>query len=407
MKVLFYNHTGQVGGAERLLLTLLERLDRSEFATVLICPAEGQLCHLADEAGLRTETIDGLKARFTWRIDHLARYLNSIRQLVRQLRRKVIDNQPDLVHANSVRAGLVATLATIGLKQAVVWHIHDLLPRHPLTIIIRAIALGSRRTRIIAVAQASADRLTANIASLRRRTMVVPNAVDLDNLGANSARANASRIRRELQIERDAPLIGMIGRLTPAKGQLEMVKLFPRIRGHFPNARLVIVGAPAFNDEHDYQQLLKQTIAELNLSDRVHMLGARDDVGDILQALDLLVVNSASEACSLVLLEAMASVTPILATSTGGTPEIIEHETNGWLVTFGEEDQLLNGVTTMLNDKALRQRLSLQARQNASVRYAIPRFMSEMQAFYRVVLADRENPYEKKMPQFKVSLSPD
>ena len=406
MKVLFYNHTGQVGGAERLLLTLLERLDRSEFAPVLICPSQGPLRRLADEAGLRTETIDGLKARFTWRVDHLAGYLNSIRQLVRQLRQKVVDVQPDLIHANSVRAGLVATLATIGLKPVVVWHIHDLLPRHPLTAVIRAIALGSRRTRIIAVAQASADRMTANIGSLRRRTTVIPNAVDLHAKTAPGA-DTAQRIRRELHIDEHASVIGMIGRLTPAKGQLEVIKLFPKILSRLPNARLIIVGAPAFNNEHEYQQLLKQTIAEMDLSDRILMLGARDDVDDILQAIDLLVVNSASEACSLVILEAMASGTPVLATSTGGTPEIIEHQTNGWLVTFGKDDELLEGVSTMLSDQVLRQRLSTQARQNASVRHTIPRFMSEMQGFYRSVLANGKIPQQKKLPQFKVSLSPD
>src|SRR5256885_11230270 len=64
---------------------------------------------------------------------------------IRQLRQKVSDTQPDLIHANSVRAGLVATVATLGLKQTVVWHIHDLLPRHPLNTFIRAVAMVSDR----------------------------------------------------------------------------------------------------------------------------------------------------------------------------------------------------------------------------------------------------------------------
>lgn len=438
MKILFYNHTGQIGGAERVLLTLMGRLDRGEFDSILICPAEGPLSRLANETGVRTEAIDGLQARFTWRLDHLVAYLNSGRHLVHQLRKQVIDHQPDLIHANSVRAGLVATLATIGLKPTVIWHIHDLLPRHPLTQVIRALALVSRRTRIVAVAQASADRLTANVESLRRRTTVITNAVDLEKLEAKTARlvgtgsgsdrikapvqcnwpldpvaatpgadTNAERIRRELHIEDQALVIGMIGRLTPAKGQLEMVNLFPKVLNRFRNARLLIVGAPAFNNEREYQQLLKQTIADLNLSDRVLMLGARDDIADILPALDLLVVNSASEACSLVILEAMASGTPILATSTGGTPEIIEHQTNGWLVTFGRDDELLKGVLTMLSDKALRERLSSQARQRALARYTIAGFMSEMHGFYRTVLANGSIPQQKNLPHYKVSLSPD
>ena len=110
VKILFYNHTGQVGGAERLLLTLLEQLDRSKFDSILVCPAEGPLRELANQASVPTQPIDGLKARFTWRLGHLFRYLLSFVQIILQVRKKVSDIEPDLIHANSVRAGLVATM---------------------------------------------------------------------------------------------------------------------------------------------------------------------------------------------------------------------------------------------------------------------------------------------------------
>jgi glycosyltransferase involved in cell wall biosynthesis len=405
VKILFYNHTGQVGGAERLLLTLLQRLDQSQFTPVLVCPAQGQLHQLASEAGVRTEAIEGLQARFTWRPDYLVQYLNSFRQVIRDLRRKVIDTRPDLIHANSVRAGLVATMATFGLKQTVIWHIHDLLPRHPFNTFIRVIALLSRRTRILAVAQASADRLAGNRAGLRRRASVIPNAVDFDKYSTNNSARE--RIRREVQAEKDDLVIGMIGRLTPAKGQLEMLKQFPKILGRFPNARLLLVGAPAFNNEDAYRQQLSKTIVELSISDRVRMLGSRDDIPAILQALDLLVVNSASEACSLVILEAMASGTPVLATSTGGTPEIIKHQENGLLVRFGDSDGLLRELMAILNDRDARVRLGSHGRRDAHAQYSISRFMAEMHSFYRAVLIESKSPQEKNLPNFEVTFTSD
>jgi len=405
VKILFYNHTGQVGGAERLLLTLLEQMDRSQFDSVLVCPAEGPLGQLANQTGVPTQTIDGLKARFTWRLDHLFQYLLSFARIILQLRKKVSNVEPDLIHANSVRAGLVATIATIGLKQRVVWHIHDLLPRHPFNVIIRAIASLSARSRILAVAQASADRLVGNHSRLRRRVTVIPNAVDLEKFSVhNGAR---ERLRRELQIGAHAPVIGMIGRLTPAKGQLEMLRLLPTVLARIPEATLLIVGAPAFNNEHEYLALLNQTITQMNLSERVRMLGSRDDIPDILKALDLLVINSASEACSLVILEAMAGGTAVLATSTGGTPEIIDHQRNGWLVGFHNDDQLANGVINMLTDSKLRERLSSQARIDAANRYSIPRFITEMDSFYSALLTERTIPQQKNLPSLKVNLSAD
>ena len=74
MKILFYNHTGQIGGAERLLLMILARLDRDAFDAAVICPESGPLQEKMAELSVPVETITALAARFTWRPDHLARY---------------------------------------------------------------------------------------------------------------------------------------------------------------------------------------------------------------------------------------------------------------------------------------------------------------------------------------------
>jgi glycosyltransferase involved in cell wall biosynthesis len=380
VKILFYNHTGQVGGAERLLLNILPRLDRARFDPLLVCPAEGPLRHLATEAGIRTETIGGLRARFTWRIDHFVRYLKSFVEIIVQLRQKVLEANPDVVHANSVRAGLVATAATFGRKTQIVWHIHDLLPHHPFNPFIRATAGLSRRTRIIAVAQASADRFVGNFAGLRKRLTVLPNGIDKDKF--HSSAAARRRIRSELGIDTQAPVIGMIGRLTPSKGQLELLRLFPKVLREFPNATLVIAGAPSFNQEQEYSQLLDRTVRDLGISDRVRMLGSREDVADIMQSLDLLVINSASEACSLVILEAMACGTAVLATRTGGTPEIVEHLKNGWLVEWRNENALTEGILNLMRLAEFRDQLANEARRRITELFSLDRLMTDLQKFY-------------------------
>src|SRR5882762_9271001 len=157
MKIVFYNHTGQVSGAEHLLLMILSRLDRDRFDAEVICPEQGPLQAMAKELGVAVETVAGLEARFTWRGDRLALYLKSFYQVIKQLRRKIISSGPCLIHANSIRAGLVATAATLGLGTRVIWHLHDLLPRHPLSTAVRVFACLSSRSRMIAVSQAVAE----------------------------------------------------------------------------------------------------------------------------------------------------------------------------------------------------------------------------------------------------------
>jgi glycosyltransferase involved in cell wall biosynthesis len=404
VKVLFYNHTGQVGGAEWLLLSLLERLDRRRFSSVVVCP-DGPFRNVVAKAGVRNEAVDQLNARFTWRVDYAAGYLKSFVQSIRQLRKKIVDADPDLIHANSVRAGLVATAASVGLAAPVVWHIHDLLPRHPFNPMIRLAALVSRRTNLVAVAEASADRFVGRFRPLRKRMTVIPNGIALDKFGVDPKAR--TRIRAELSISDTQPVVAIVGRLTAGKGQLELVRAFPRLLEKFPDAVLVIVGAPAFNREHEYAANLNRTIAVLRISDHVRIVGARDDVSAIMQAADIIVVNSTSEACSLVILEAMAAGTPVIATAVGGTPEIIEHDVNGWLIPPHDRAQLISGVANLLADEPLRKRLAWRARRDATARYDIHRVSTTFGLFYRGLFTSSEIPQHKNLSNLEVKLSAD
>ena len=232
MKILFYNHTGQVSGAEGLLLMILARLDRTSFDPVVVCPQQGPLAKMVAELAVPVESLAGLDARFTWRADHLLRYLKSFLQVIRQIRQKVISIKPDLIHANSIRAGLVATAATFGLGTPVVWHLHDLLPRHPLSTAIRAFAFLSPRTRMIAVSQAAADKFSGAFLPWKNRVTVILNAIDLEKFHPNQTARQ--EIRDELQLDEAEFVIGIVGRLTPAKGQLELLRAFAQVLNEIP-----------------------------------------------------------------------------------------------------------------------------------------------------------------------------
>jgi len=379
MKILFYNHTGQVGGAERVLMMIVRNLERTRFQPTVVCPA-GPLHEQLEASAVPTEVADALKARFTLRPDHLIRYFTSFVHVIRQLRRRVLRLDPDLIHANSVRAGLVMTFATMGMRKPVLWHVHDLLPtRHPFNPFIRMVAFASRRTRIIAVAQASADRFSQSFLPLKNRITVVRNGIDVERF--RSCAITRRAIRNELNV-RKRKVVGVIGRLTPGKGQLELIHAFAELLHTFPNALLVIAGAPAFNREQEYAELLERTTRDLGINDRVRFLGEREDVASVMQAFDLLVLNSTSEACSLVLLEAMAVGLAVMATSVGGTPEMITHAHNGWLVPRGDNESLTRALTTLVQIDRRRAQLGRNARETAVARFSTARFLREIDSFY-------------------------
>ncbi len=382
MKILFYNHTGQVSGAERVLLMILSRLDRRHFDSIVVCPEPGPLQEMTNDLGLAVENVDSLEARFTGRVDALARYGQSFFRVMRQLRGRVRDHNPELLHANSIRSGLVATAATFGLGTRVVWHLHDLLPRHPLSTAIRMFALLSRRTRMVAVSEAVAGNFRGRWTSLfGARVSVVLNAIDLDTFQLDETARRT--IRKELRFRETDLAIGIVGQITPRKGQLELLRAFAGALAEVPTSMLLVVGAPLFNRDYEYLELLKRTITELGIGNNVRLLGARNDVAAIMQSLDMLVVNSKAEPFGLVIVEAMACGTPVIATAVDGIPEIIKHNENGWLVRPGDEADLSRSIVRLFEGPELRARLATRGQQSATARFAVSRYITELQSFYR------------------------
>lgn len=387
MKILFYNHTGTVSGAERVLSMILAGLDRDCFDLVVVCPDASRMMELAAIQRVRTRGLQQLEARFTWRPDRIVNYLISFAKVIRHARKIVTEESPDAIHANSIRAGLVMSATTLGLKIPVIWHAHDILPRHPLSTAVRVFAATTSHNRILAVSHAVATRFRGILLRPFKRRVpveVIHNAVDLDRFHPD-AEARAG-IRCALKLENTQPVVGIVGQLTPRKGQLELIKGFADVTREIPEAILLIVGEALFNRDEDYAGQLKSTAASLGIADRVRFLGPRDDVPELMQGLDLLVINSHEEPFALTVLEGLASGTAVLATSVGGTPEMIRHKENGWLVNRRDHDDLVNGMLTLLRDETLRRQIGSNGRRDAIARFSTDRFMTEVLALYRTVL---------------------
>lgn len=381
MKILFYNHTGQVSGAERLLTTILARLDRRRFAAEVICPDNGPLAGMVASLGVPCEAIGRMEARFTWRMDRLLGSLANCYGIARELRRRVVASAPDVVHANSIRAGLVATLATAGMSVPVVWHLHDLLPAHALSTGVRAAAALSPRTRLLAISEAVARNFRGVlVGKIKNRPPIttILNAIDIERFRASEAQSRA--VREELGLTEARPVLGIVGHLAPSKGQLELLRAFAAVVKEVPDAVLLVVGAALF--ERDYARRLTETARDLGLDGNVRFVGPREDVAAVMRALDVLVVNSWAEPFGLVVLEAMAAGTPVLATAAGGVPEIIRHGETGYLVPPGDQQALAAAILTLTRHPTLRRRLAAQACAEVGARFCFERYMRELEAYY-------------------------
>jgi glycosyltransferase involved in cell wall biosynthesis len=406
IRILFYNHTRLVSGAEHMLLLMLRVLDRERFEPTVACPIEGNGDLDTRVAAQGTPLIPAppLQARFTSNPFKLAAYIRSFAAAILGFRRQILAHRPDLIHANSVRAGIVATIATTGTRIPVLWQVQDDLPNHPISSGIRLLAFLNRRTRFVAVSKATARAFMGSL-HFGSRLNVLYNAIDLDRFPRKSSPLDsaAQSFRNELALAPSDLLVVSVGMIHTRKGLADLLTAFSLTKDRVPydhferseklsrddaptaapqRLHLAIVGAPIFNDDHLHEAALKAQAHTLNLESRVHFTGPRSDVAAILRAADLLVLNASAEPFGLVLVEAMSSGTPVLATHVGGIPEIVTDNRTGFLVPPASPTLLAQRLEQLALSPASRAGVAEEAYRVVCPRFSIPVYTEALNALY-------------------------
>ena len=215
---------------------------------------------------------------------------------------------------------------------------------------VRSEAHGRARERVMGATGWLTDAVTVMSDSLAShiaergvaapsRLVVIPNAVDFDRYAAAGCR---ERTRRELGVGADEFLWLAAGRLTPAKDYPGLLRAFAALAGR-RRARLLIAGDGPLRGE------LARLVDELGLSGCVRLLGLRDDLPELYRACDALALSSAWEGMPNVVLEAMASSTPVVATAVGAVPEMVAHGETGFVVLPGDHAALAGAMERMMD----------------------------------------------------------
>jgi L-malate glycosyltransferase len=378
IRILHYNHTSRVSGAENILLTIVENLDRARFQPVVTAPDGCCLGDAVHEREVPFVSMRDLFARFTRRPDLLMKYAASSFLAILAFRRIVRAERPHLIHANSVRAGLVATLATRGMKVPVLWHVHDILPRHhPLSPLIRMVAAFASRTSVVSVSKATASSFEGKYLRrlIRRRSSTLYNGINTERFIRE--RGNRTQVRQALALSSEDFCIGHIGQISERKNQLGMVRAFAKLLPQMPNAILLLIGAPLFPHEVRYSQQLEQEVHNLQIEDRVRFLGQRSDIPSLMQALDLLVVNSKQEPLALTVVEGFSAHVPVLGARIGGIPEVIEHGVTGWLISARDPHALAHDIVSIASDPDQAEEISEAAFALAKSKFTLEIFMDQ------------------------------
>jgi len=381
LRILFCSHTGRFGGAEAAMLRLADDLHR-EHEIAVACPQGGELHAAVLARGLPHFMLAGTRASLALHVLRTPRAVAELATSGAALWRVCRRYRPDIVHANSARAGLIAAVAAMLGAPPVVVQVHDMLPDD---VTGRAVRRVIRRTASLVVAVS--NRARANFALSRRGAPVTRVYPAIDAARFSRERVTAAGIRAELGLAPDAVLIGQLAQITSWKRQDASIRALATVRRQISTAHLLIAGAVAFRSERyeneNYERSLHDLVSELELQDAVHFLGHRSDVPELLKSLDLLVLPSEEEPFGLAGVEAMAMGTPVIVSSAGGAAEFVEDGVTGRVLDDPDPRRWGEAIAELLRAPVVLRAMGAGA---ARVDYfAGERYAREMLELYRSV----------------------
>jgi glycosyltransferase involved in cell wall biosynthesis len=306
--------------------------------------------------------------------------------LARRIRRIIDDQGIDLVHANtSLPNNRPTILAARWAQVPAICHYRMFKAINPFDR-----WLGRHLSAHVYISNAVASHHIAQ-GLPPENARVIHNAVDLEQF---EPPRNGTAVRHQLGLRPEHLVVGNVGRLDWWKGHDVFLRAVAGLVGRVPNLRALIVGgADGRADNRAYVARLHALVEELSLADRVTFTGYRDDIPDVMAALDLVVHSSTEpEPFGRVVIEAMAARRPVVATAAGGVPEIVEDGVHGSLVPPGDAEALAEAMAGLLSDEEKAEAMARAGYQRVKRQFNVQAHAQAVQTLYRSALAAHRQP---------------
>ncbi len=293
-----------------------------------------------------------------------------------QIRRFVSDRDVDSIFVHHLRDLWLLRPALVGKSQvAVIGFAHMFIENIRKTDPLHR-WLYSRLEKLVALTELQKKELLKCLPMAADDISVIPNGIDFKKF--SPSRRDEELRRKLFGVDASRPVVGVVGRLDPQKGQLEFLEAAERVLRERPDTYFVLIGRPNLN-ETTYLHQLTNFIEQHHLAQSVRIIDHLDDVSGALASLDVFVLPSYKEAFGNVLIEAMASGVPIVATAAGGPSEIIESGRNGLLVRPRCVDGLSTAILEMLSNPDRSKRLAQQALLQGQKKYDLQQTLKRIE----------------------------
>ena len=361
-RILFASWYTGLGGGETDLLALAASLDAKDYECHLLLPQDGQLSEIWRERVGPVHIIP-FRGATTFFVPVLWARLPTVKRFAKLLRAERID----LAHSDYHCLPMIAPAARLARLPLIFtlwgwWFKPKPWQRNFFRDIPKTVA------RSIAIRDGYLGQ--PPFMPLENLPVVYP-GVDTERFHPD---LDGARLREELGIARDAPLVAMVARFQPVKGHHTFQSLAEAIAGQEPEARFIVAGDNVFGvaaDGRYRDQIIRMASANDALRERLHYIGFRDDVENVYAAADVVVCASEFESFGKANLEAMACGAPIVSTNRGGPAETVRQGQTGFLIDPGDIAGFTRAVMRLLGDYSLRENMGRAGRAQVCARFSI------------------------------------
>lgn len=375
-----------VGGPAIHVLLLNAGLNKERFssylATGVVSEGEGDITDVAKKMGIEPFIIPELKREVRWN-DDFSSFL--------KLYRLIKDIRPDIVHTHTAKAGALGRVAAILNRVPIkihTFHGHifhsyfDNLRTLFFMMVEKMLSLFTNRIVVISQSQLNDVKDRYKIAA-GRKCVVVPLGLDLESFLKPDR--NKGDIKRELSIDEDTMLVGIVGRLVEVKNHKLFLDAVKRIRLEAPDVKVkfLIVG----DGKKRYE--LESYARELGIDDSVIFMGWRSDLESIYKNLDIVCLTSLNEGTPISLIEAMASGKAVVSTDVGGVRDVVADGESGFLSPTGDVERFSQNLLILLRNKDKRDRMGEIGRAFVSKRFSKERLIRDVEMLYEEELKKR------------------
>lgn len=376
MKILFLDQSGHLGGAELCLLDIVKPVAPQSLVCLL---ADGPFRQRLEAECIPVQVV-GRGPIQVRKESSLAQGIGAIGQLLPMVQQVAhLAKSYDLIYANTPKALIVGTLASVLARRPLTYHLHDIISPEHFSATNRRLLVGlANRFAQLVIANSEASKAAFIAAGGKaHRVAVVYNGFCPAVYQVPSA--TIDQLRQDLQLGGKFA-IGHFSRLSPWKGQHVLIEAL----AHCPSNVVAILVGDALFGEDDYVQQLHRQVEFLGLGDRVKFLGFRSDIPQLMAACDGVAhTSTAPEPFGRVIVEAMLCGRPTIAAQAGGAVELIDHGRTGWLCPPDHSAKLADLIGHLHQQPEDAQRVAIAGQIHAQQQFDLANTNSQIQTLLR------------------------